>query len=327
MDSSPPGPAASWPRHWAAHSVFLRRELGRILGPASLKSVHALTPWRHMAVAVCLTALTGALGWAQLRLTDPLLWMPLSLLMGLALFDFTVLLHEAIHGLVWPGAAARRHALLAALYAAPTGISPTQFKRWHLDHHTELGSDVRDPKRHRLSPRRNARWLKLLYFTPALFFIYFRAAAREAAAYPPEVRSTIGRERILTLLLHGTAAAGICAAWGGAALLRLYLVPYFVGFPLAFGLNRMGQHYAIDPADPARWGTRIRRSLLWEAAFLWSGYHLEHHYYPGVPFYRLRRLNRLLTPFFLRRGIPERSYVWLAWQYLVKNRVPHTRWD
>ena len=66
----------------------------------------------------------------------------------------------------------------------PSGISASQFTRWHLDHHNELGSATDDPKRFHLSPKRNARWYKLLYFTPALFPIYFRAARAEAQGYP-----------------------------------------------------------------------------------------------------------------------------------------------
>src|SRR5438034_4506514 len=34
------------------------------------------------------------------------------------------------------------------LYAIASGISCSQFTRWHLDHHAELGSDEGDPKRH-----------------------------------------------------------------------------------------------------------------------------------------------------------------------------------
>ena len=65
-----------------------------------------------------------------------------------------------------------------------SGISASQFTRWHLDHHDNLGSWEDDPKRHWLSPKRNARWFKLLYCTPALIPIYFRAAASEARSYP-----------------------------------------------------------------------------------------------------------------------------------------------
>ena len=87
--------------------------------------------------------------------------------------------------------------------------------------------------------------------------------------------------------------------FGGPAVLgRVYLVPVFLVFPIAFALNRLGQHYAIDPADPAKWGSILKPSRFWEFWYLSSAYHLEHHYFPGVPFYKLRRLHFALRPFF-----------------------------
>ena len=41
------------------------------------------------------------------------------------------------------------------------------------------------------------RWYKLLYCTPALFPIYFRAARREAATYPAPLQRTIAGETII----------------------------------------------------------------------------------------------------------------------------------
>ena len=70
----------------------------------------------------------------------------------------------------------------------------------------------------------------------------------------------------------------------------------FFIFPIAFTLNRLGQHYDIDPTDPAKWGTLMRGHWFWDFAFLNSNYHLEHHYFPGVPFYRLPALQRALVP-------------------------------
>lgn len=273
--------------------------------------------------------LLGVLAWAALNLENPLLWVPAALLEGLVLFDFTVLLHEVVHRLVWPRSreTSRAYGILGWLYALPSGISPAQFTRWHLDHHAGLGTEDRDPKRNRLSPKRNARWLKALYFTPALFLIYFRAAAAETATYPPELRRRILRERQIAVGVHLALAVGLAWSLGWGPLARVYLVPYLFGFPLAFGLNRLGQHYDIDPGRPERWGTRMRASLLWDLAFLNSGHHLEHHYYPGVPLYHLRRLSRALEPFFEARGIPARPYAWLLWQYLGRNRAPHTDWE
>src|SRR5439155_178987 len=72
---------------------------------------------------------------------------------------------------------------------------------------------------------------------------------------------------------------------------KLYVVPVFFVFPIAFALNRLGQHYHINPDDAAQWSTLVKGSWFWDPIFLFSNYHLEHHYFPGVPFYNLPRLQ------------------------------------
>jgi fatty acid desaturase len=241
-------------------------------------------------------------------------------------FDGTVLLHEVVHRSVFDGDRPRAYRWLGLLYAIPSGISATQFTRWHLDHHAELGSAGDDPKRAHLSPKRNARWYKLLYATPALFPIYFRAARKETATYDAGSQAAIRRERLAAIALHLGVAAAI-AAWGGASrLVWLYLVPVFAVFPVAFTLNRLGQHYDIVPEDPARWSTLMKPSRLWDRVYLWSNYHLEHHYYPAVPFYRLPALHRALEPFYAEKGMRKRTYGSILVDWFVRNRPPHTDW-
>jgi fatty acid desaturase len=224
----------------------------------------------------------------------------------------------------------RRPALekaLGYLYAIPSGIAASQFTRWHLDHHAELGSDEDDPKRHHLSPKRNARWFKALYCTPALFPIYFRAARREAATYPVALQQQIAFERKLSIAAHLSVLAAIWWFFGGAAALRAYVVPVFFIFPIAFTLNRLGQHYDIDPTDPAKWSTLMRGHWFWDFAYLNSNYHLEHHYFAGVPFYRLPKLQRALVPFYERHGMRWHGYGGLVYRWFVLNEKPHTNWD
>jgi fatty acid desaturase len=209
----------------------------------------------------------------------------------------------------------------------PSGISASQFTRWHLDHHAELGSDEDDPKRHHLSPKTNARWFKLLYCSPALFPIYFRAARRESATYPAALQRRIAFERKVSIAAHLTALALIWTLAGGFAAARAYLIPVFFVFPIAFTLNRLGQHYDIDPTDPAKWGTLMRGHWFWDFAFLNSNYHLEHHYFAGVPFYRLPALQRALAPFYARHRMRWQSYSGLIYGWLIENRAPHTDWS
>ena len=313
--------------YYSAHAAGLRAELGRAITRDQMRRFHTKTPLRHFVATARQFLLLGVATWGLIRFDSPFIWVPLAVVQGFTIFNFTVLLHEVLHHLVF----VRRHPAaeraLALLYAIPSGISASQFTRWHLDHHAELGSEEDDPKRHYLSPKINARWYKLLYATPALFPIYFRAARLESASYPAALRRQIAWERRAAIGFHLAAIAGLWWAFDVGAALRAHLIPVFFVFPVAFTLNRLGQHYDIDPSDPAKWGTLMKGHWFWDFVFINSNYHLEHHYFPGVPYYHLPALQRALRPFYLAKGMHWQTYRGLLYGWLVQNKAPHTDWS
>lgn len=314
--------------NWQKSATRIVREAAASVGRERLRRLQRKSGWGHLAL-VALWAAPGVLGVAlAAQAAHPWLWPIGILLLGLFAFNGTVMLHEVLHGLVVRPRKSQLERVLGLLYAVPCAISPSQFTRWHLDHHRELGDPEADPKRHHLSPKRTSRLIKLLYWTPALFPIYFQAARKETATYSPELRRTIAGERTAAILIHLALAMALLAFAGPSIWLRVHVLPLLIAFPIWFALNRLGQHYAIDPDDPAHWGTLMRPSpCFWDPLFLWSNYHLEHHYFPSVPAYRLASLRRALEPFFQRRGIRARTYGELVWGWLVRNQVPHARWD
>src|SRR5437764_14589436 len=226
--------------YYAEHAQELRRDLARELPTEELRVLHQKRPVLHALVAVGNVAALVASAVAIVHFDRWYLWLPFAVIAGFAIFDFTVLLHEVVHRAVLTQASERGYRILGLLYAMPSGISAAQFTRWHLDHHAALGSYEEDPKRHYLSPKINARWLKALYFTPALFPIYFRAAAKETASYEPELRKRIGRERLATIGFQLGVLAVIALIGGWSVALKLYVIPVFFIFPIAFALNRLG---------------------------------------------------------------------------------------
>ena len=134
-----------------------------------LKALHRRSGARHLAYAARQFAIIAACSWALWQLSNPLLWVPLADPAGLH-----VLQHDDAAARGGPprglrqAAAARRARCSGCSTRSTSGISASQFTRWHLDHHDNLGSWEDDPKRRWLSPKRNARWFKLLYCTPAL---------------------------------------------------------------------------------------------------------------------------------------------------------------
>jgi beta-carotene hydroxylase len=312
---------------WGEANKDLRTELRATLDQDKIRRLHIRQPWKHLLVALRQYVFLGLSTWLLITTDNPLLVIPAALLSGFTVFNFTVLLHEQLHNLVFAGHHPRLNSALGWLYAFWSGISASQFARWHLDHHVQLGSATRDPKRHHLSPKVNSRLLKLSYFTPVLFFRYFRAAAREAASYEPALRTRIGRERAASIGGHLALQLILLLLAGGGAWLRAYALPVFFVFPVAFAVNRIGQHYNIKEDDPAGWTTWVRGHWFWDFLFLNSNYHLEHHYYPGIPFYNLPVLQRMLEPVYRAHKLVPHSYPDLLYGYLVDNREPHRDWD
>ena len=124
----------------------------------------------------------------------------------------------------------------------------------------------------------------------------------------------------MSILFHLSAIALLWWFFGPAAALRAHVIPVFFIFPIAFTLNRLGQHYDIDPSDPAKWGTLMRGHWFWNFAYLNSNFHLEHHYFPGVPFYRLPALQRELLPFYQQKGMRWQTYGGLVYGWIVQEQ-------
>ena len=314
------------PGKWHEASAPLRREFGELLDLDRIRELHRLSGARHALVAARQFAVAIAAGALIVNFPSAWVWAPAAVLLGFMVFSFTVLLHEVVHFAALRDRKSAANRLLAWLYAVPSGLSPAQFSRWHLDHHKELGDEEHDPKRHHLTPKIVRRWFKLLYLTPALFPIYFRAAAREAAGYDAALRARLRIERAVVITFHLGVMAAIVLAWGWPMLLKLYVVPVFFVFPIAFTVNRLGQHYDIEPSDPAAWGTLVKSNAVWDFLFVWSSYHMEHHYFPGVPCYNLAALHRELRPVFERHPMRRRTYSGLLYDWFIRNRTPHLNW-
>lgn len=314
-------------RFYYKHIGDLRKDLREAIPADLLRELHQPRPWRHFFTLGRQIVLLALGLWMAASFDAIWLWFPGSVIAGFVIFDFTVLLHEVVHHAVFTTRRSFAYAVLGWLYALPSGISRTQFTHWHLDHHNELGSWTDDPKRSHLTPRTVKRWVKLLYMTPALFPIYFRAAARETAGYPPELKSKIAFERKITIGLHLTAIALLLTFAGPWLFFKVYAVPYFFIFPIAFTINRAGQHYSINPGDPAQWSTLMKGSWFWDFVYLNSNYHLEHHYYPAIPFYNLPRLQQALKPFYRARGMRYETYGGVLYGWFILNRAPHADWS
>jgi fatty acid desaturase len=88
-------------------------------------------------------------------------------------------------------------------------------------------------------------------------------------------------------------------AWFGALhlLLMYWFVPLFTWMTVIFRVRSIAEHSAIEGRVNAYAQTRSTGASVLEHIFVAPknvNYHIEHHFYPSVPFYRLPELHRVL---------------------------------
>ncbi|HEV7923628.1 MAG TPA: fatty acid desaturase, partial [Thermoanaerobaculia bacterium] len=132
--------------YYADHAQELKRDLAREVPTEALRELHQKRPLLHALVASANVAALILSAVAILHFDHWYFWLPFAVVAGFAVFDFTVLLHEVVHRAVLPESSERAYRILGLMYAMPSGISASQFTKWHLDHHLGLGSFEEDPK-------------------------------------------------------------------------------------------------------------------------------------------------------------------------------------
>ncbi len=263
-----------------------------------------LSPWR--------SALALALDWAMIalcfaaaiRYPHPLVYLLAALLVARTQLALAVMMHEGAHGLL-----ARRQAhndRLAQLCAAgPLFLSLFAYRQGHLQHHRAPMADD-DPVAivfgiadYPVSRRRLAARL-LRDVTGIGYVLAVRDALRRRRARASESGAPAAAGH-LPLVLGSIAVSngvllGTLAALGHAGLyLGLWLLPALTFLQLFARIRAIAEHAGYPACADQRHNARsiVRRS--WQTFFCGPHaihYHIEHHQYVRVPFYRLPDVHR-----------------------------------
>lgn len=235
-----------------------------------------------------------ALAAGMVFVTEETLWkLVLSIVLGNQLHAFTVLQHECGHGSAYRSN--RANLWVGRLLAWFIFMPFTTFTELHRHHHAYLGQPGKDPD----------EWFYAggpgqVFLRECLFMPYF--VARSLVQQCP----SMAKGRVVGELAFNTltwaALIGV-SIWLGyfEEVFYAFLLPMLI---LALAINPISrgyEHYPISRlgrAAPDRFDLRhntvtVTNPLL---GFLWANitYHVEHHLYPRVPFYRLPLLHRML---------------------------------
>ena len=186
-------------------------------------------------------------------------------------------MHDATHS------STSRHGwfnqLLGTMVGIPLMAPFTAFRVIHLQHHKHTNEALYDPDRWSgtgptwLLP---VKWLTQDLHYYWFYFIFLKRPLKERLSVCAE------------LLLIGAFTFGLAQIIGWQAILYYFILPArLASAALAFAFDYLPHVPHQTPAKVDRFAaTRIMLNPIFNYLFLNQNYHLVHHLYPAVPFYR-----------------------------------------
>lgn len=222
-------------------------------------------------------------GWATsttLALFDLIPWALAMLVNTVCAFATFTPMHDASHRSV---ARARWVNELVGRVAAIPLVAPfTAFRFLHLEHHKHTNEPDRDPD---FYSGQGPRWLLPVRWLTQDLHYYVTYFSRLSERPEAERRETVAVFTGLYALAITLAAAGFVAP-----VVLLWLVPGRLATALlAFSFDYLPHRPHDVPARVDRYrATRLFVDAWLTPLFLFQNFHLIHHLFPGVPFYRYR---------------------------------------
>lgn len=125
---------AVYRNYYVLHSAELKKNLISSLGQKPLQELHQRNALRHFLVLLRQILFLGGATYFLFTPQSIWVWVLAILVQGFTVFNFTVMLHEVVHRTVFAKDRPFWYKVLGYLYAIPSGISASQFNRWHMGH-------------------------------------------------------------------------------------------------------------------------------------------------------------------------------------------------
>jgi len=222
-------------------------------------------------------------------------WLALCVIvLGNQLHGFTILQHECGHRNAYRHDGWNRFVGCALAWFI---IMPyTTFKECHRRHHRYLGDPEHDPDEWNYTGGR-ARWIpvRIATFVPRFIFM-------SLTRYTQDVRNKVITELTFNLVTWA-ALIGISLYMDMLnEFLLIFALPLLLLAAVINPLSRGYEHWPLARIDEKDRDSRldIAKTTISVThpfiSWIWANinYHVEHHVYPGVPFYNLPRVAKLM---------------------------------
>jgi fatty acid desaturase len=220
---------------------------------------------------------------------------------GARLLALGLIMHEAVHQLISKNKFLNTW-LAELLCAWPLIISMRSYKVKHLAHHAWLNSDD-DPDfiakfdSNWRYPMKKKKLLKVLSIQLSGIGVFETFKVMSSVQMKTKKAKTPAWYHLLRLFYYGGIITTFILLDQGMMLVLYWLIPFVTWTQIANRLRRIAEHSGID-GKSSDLQTRTTKHGIFARIFLAPkhiSYHNEHHIYPGVPCYNLRKVHGLLS--------------------------------
>ena len=259
--------------------------------------------WRSILVATAIQLCYALTVTLVVRGSLPL-WLGFCLNTVLAYFSFAPV-HEAIHGNIsgrggTPGQAPWVDSVFGWMWSVMLITPFSAYRRLHLGHHAHTNHPDLDVNYY---VKADNGWISALQCIKAR--VLYILIMKRHGAKPSTVDKKV-RKAILVALIMNYGCLGVLLAFAAVGhfteALFLWYLPANVAIvclELLFAYLPHHPHLSQDPYENTRVTTFFGSSYL----LMGNDYHIVHHLFPRVPFYRLARVFRAIEPELVAKGV------------------------
>ena len=262
---------------------------------AVIRDLHRLNPWWNLKIIVFALLWAGA-GTVAIHSSALPVWLACYFIIGATLQGFGILMHEAVHGIMFRNRTLNRW--IGFLCGLPTFLSVSAYRVGHLPHHRHArgGRDPDELENVTTNPRLLAVVFTLTLLIGELFGFYRVGPFAVGQAHPRERRDVL----VEYMVIAGVFATAF-ALVPFTVLLHVWILPAVVATQLT-NVRTLAEHVLTDRTNPLT-VTRTVVSNRFVSFFMCNlNYHIEHHLFPAVPWYHLPQLHRVLGDDLERSG-------------------------
>ncbi len=257
-----------------------------------------------------------AVAWLCESYWHPALYLIAVMWIGSRQHAFGVIAHDAAHYLLF------KNRKLNDFIGEPFLMWPIlatlrSYRRQHLAHHAYLNTE-RDPDYMRNRPDLLDEQTGML---GALLLVMGRGTKQGNLGKMLIGEKGDGPWIAARFGYYALIAAAIWYFGFGREFLLYWVVPLVTWFTFTMRVRTIAEHWALPQVEPLGMSRSLRVGLFEKLFVMPHGVnsHLEHHYYPRVPFYRLAKFHRKLleVPIFRERAAITGGALSVFWEVLT----------